>query len=172
MDITSDYTPGNVSGLPDFMPKFGNRMKLAAGYDKMSWHGRGPHPTYEDQKLERVGIYSSTVADEWVEYSRPKENGYKTDVRWVEMTNTNGKGLKFTGAPLISFGASHYTRENMESSRYSFELEPQNSIFLNIDLKQGGVGGYNSWSPRAFPERGFRFNNEPMRYLFRIEPIR
>ncbi|MEX0685118.1 MAG: glycoside hydrolase family 2 TIM barrel-domain containing protein [Balneolales bacterium] len=172
VDVISDYEPGSVEGLPDFMPRFGNLMQLAPGFDKMQWYGRGPNPTYEDQKLERVGIFSSTVADEWVEYSRPQENGYKTDVRWVKMTNSNGLGIKFTGDPLIDFGASHYTRQELENSRYSFEMEAQERVFLNIDYKQMGVGGYNSWSPRAFPVPEYRVNNEPMRYLFRIEPVR
>ena len=33
-------------------------------------------------------MYRSTVDDEWVDYSRPQENGNKTDVRWVALTNS------------------------------------------------------------------------------------
>ena len=30
---------------------------------------------------------------EWVEYMRPQENGNKTDVRWVKLTNAAGVGI-------------------------------------------------------------------------------
>ncbi len=171
IEVTTDYHPGHVEGLPDFMPRFGNRMELAAGFNEMKWYGRGPNPTYVDRKVERVGVYRSTVAEEWIDYSRPQENGYKSDVRWVKMTRADGKGLKFTGNPLIGFGAAHYTREDMENSRYSFEMQPRESIFLNIDNKQMGVGGYDTWSSRGFPDVDYRVNNEPIKYRYRIEPI-
>lgn len=106
-----------------------------------------------------------------MDYPKLQENGYKTDVRWVKMVKTNGLGLKFTGDPLIGFGATHYSREEMENSRYTFEMEPRQKIFLNIDYKQGGVGGYDVWSPNAFPTDEFRVHNESMSYKFRIEPV-
>ena len=63
---------------------------MSAGLERIAWYGRGPAETYIDRAFERVGVYSSTVADQWVEYSRPQENGNKTDVRWVELTNARG----------------------------------------------------------------------------------
>ena len=38
-----------------------------------------------DRQFERVGVYESTVDQEWVEYMRPQENGNKTDVRWIAL---------------------------------------------------------------------------------------
>ncbi len=172
VDVTTEYMPGPAGSVPGYMPRFGNRMKLAPGFDTIAWYGRGPHPTYADRNVERVGINHSTVAQEWVDYSRPQENGNKMDVRWVTMTDNDGTGLKFTGAPLINFSAAHYSREEMETSRYTFEMEPLKSVFLNIDLKQMGVGGYNSWTARALPEKDFRIRNEPMKYTYRMEPVR
>lgn len=64
----------------------------------MVWEG--PNPTYIDQNVERIGIYKSTVKDEWVEYSKPQENGNKVDVRWIEFTNDTGTGVRFTADSL------------------------------------------------------------------------
>ncbi len=172
IDITTEYEPGEVTGLPDFMPRYGNRLKLSPGFDRIEWYGRGPRSSYEDRKVERVGIYRSTVTNEWVDYSRPQENGYKTDVRWVTFTDSGGTGVRFTGDPLIGFGAKHYDRNEMESVRYTYEMEARRSIFVNIDYKQMGVGGYDSWSPRSFPVPEFRVKNESMSYRYRIEPVR
>jgi len=93
------------------------------------------------------------------------------EVRWITFTNENGLGIRFHGDSLISTSASHYNRDDMERSRYSWQMESRKSIFVNIDYKQMGVGGINSWSPRALPEPGFRVRNEPMSYSYRIEPI-
>ena len=50
-----------------------------------------------DRQFERIGVYRSTVDKEWVEYMRPQENGNKTDVRWVKLTNAEGVGLMAVG---------------------------------------------------------------------------
>ncbi|MGM0531427.1 MAG: glycoside hydrolase family 2 TIM barrel-domain containing protein, partial [Bacteroidota bacterium] len=170
IDVSVEYTPGEKE-MPEMMPRFGTEMVVAPGYDNLEWYGPGPHPTYADRNLEPVGIYRSTVSDEWVEYSRPQENGYKTDVRWVKLVNDKGHGLKFSGFPLIGVGAQHYTKEEIGRADYSFQLTHRPQIYLNIDYKQMGVGGYNSWSPHAYPVDEYRVHNEPMSYTYRIEPI-
>ena len=172
IDVTTDYNPGEVNNLPEFMPRFGNIMELASGYDHITWFGPGPNPTYIDRNVEKVGLYRSTVSDEWIDYSRPQENGYKIDVRWITITDSEGNGLKFSGDPLIGFGATHFTREDMQNSRYTHEMQPRESIFLNIDYKQMGLGGFTAWNPLAFPMEKFRVNNEPMQYRYRITPVR
>ena len=76
------------------MPRFGLELVASPGLERLSWYGRGPAETYSDRAFERVGVYTSTVGREWVEYARPQENGNKTDVRWVELTNEQGIGLQ------------------------------------------------------------------------------
>lgn len=171
IDVKSSFTPGEKT-LPEFMPRFGNRMTISPEYDKIEWYGPGPNPTYPDRNVEKTGVYKSTVADEWIEYSKPQENGYKTDTRWLKLTNSAGKGLKFSGTPLIGFNASHFTREEIENSRYSFQMIPHSKVYLNIDKGQMGVGGYDSWSMRGLPVEEFRIRTEAMDYHYRIEPVR
>ena len=72
------------------MPRFGTELVVSAGLENLAWYGRGPKETYIDRQFERVGVYRSTVDDEWVDYSQPQENGNKTDVRWVALTNAQG----------------------------------------------------------------------------------
>ena len=68
-----------------------------ARLENITWYGRGPQETMIDRNFERIGVYSSTVDKEWVEYMRPQENGNKTDVRWVKLTNADGIGLMAIG---------------------------------------------------------------------------
>ena len=170
VDVQMDYTPGEKE-LPPFMPRFGTRMTLAPGYNQMIWYGPGPEPTYSDRNVAKVGVYRSTVDDEWTDYSRPQENGYKTNVRWVKLLNEKGQGLKFSGDPLIGVGAAHYKREAISQADYSFELTSNPQIYLNIDYKQMGVGGTDSWSENAYPTPEHRVQNEPISYRYRIEPV-
>jgi beta-galactosidase len=171
IDIITKYTPGTDGDVSNRIPRFGNRMELSPGFDQVTWFGRGPDPTYADRKLEKVGVYSSSVSEDWVEYSRPQENGNKEDVRWISFTDSTGFGIKFTADSLISSSASHYHRDDMERSRYRWQMEARQSVFVNIDHQQMGVGGINSWSPRALPEPGFRVLNGEMHYKYRIEPL-
>lgn len=171
IDVTNVYTPNEGNNPFRLMPRFGNQLELSAGFDALQWYGRGPNPTYVDQNVERVGIYESTVSEEWVEYSKPQENGNKVDVRWIEFTNDTGIGVRFTADSLLSTSASHYLRDDMERSRYTWQMEARKSVFVNIDYRQMGVGGINSWSSRAMAEPGFRVINEPMEYTYRISPI-
>ena len=62
-------------------------------FDHITWYGRGPEPTYSDRKQAPLGLYSGSVAEQYVSYSRPQENGNKVDVRWVAVTSSSGSGL-------------------------------------------------------------------------------
>jgi beta-galactosidase len=88
--VEASYQPGkeNLS----MMPRFGTELLAAPGLENLTWYGRGPKETMIDRQFERIGVYQSTVDAEWVEYMRPQENGNKTDVRWVALTNPQGTG--------------------------------------------------------------------------------
>ena len=100
------------------MPRFGLEFIASPGLENLWWLGRGPAETYGDRAFERVGVYNSTVGREWVEYSRPQENGNKIDVRWVELTNTQGYGLRAEGLSLLSVSARHVSSADIESAAY------------------------------------------------------
>ncbi|MEN8230907.1 MAG: beta-galactosidase domain 4-containing protein, partial [Bacteroidota bacterium] len=169
VDVTCSYKAGEMK-LP-IVPRLGTNMVVSPGYENLEWYGPGEYPTYIDRNVEKVGVYSSTVAGEWVDYSRPQENGYKSDTRWFKLTNNEGKGLLFTADSLIGFGASHYERNNIKESSYSFELTAHPEIFLNVDHKQMGLGGTTSWGHRALPLKDYRINNQDYSFSYRISPL-
>ena len=167
--ITSTYKAGKKE-LP-MLPRAGTSMILNATYHNLSWYGHGEKPTYKDRQIEKVGIYHSTVDKEWVEYSRPQENGYKADTRWASFTNDKGTGILIKGQPWFGFGASHYTKTNIQESDYAFELVKHPDVFLNIDKEQMGVGGTNSWNKNAYPLEPYRINNTDYSFSFTMSPI-
>ena len=167
--VSIDYKPNTK--IKKMLPRFGTQMVIAEGFDKIEWYGRGPLPTYYDRDFERIGIYNSTVSKEWVEYSRPQENGNKTAVRWITLLNENGLGLKITGEKLLSVGVKNFTVEDIESADYSFKMKKRDEIFLNVDMKQMGVGGTTSWGITAWPLEQYRILNKEYSYKYKISPI-
>jgi beta-galactosidase len=71
--VEQAYAPGRRAVA--MMPRVGTALVVAAGLDQMTWYGRGPQPTYVDRAFERVGVYSSAVADQWIEYASRRRTG-------------------------------------------------------------------------------------------------
>ncbi|MBN2318737.1 MAG: DUF4981 domain-containing protein [Acidobacteria bacterium] len=168
--VECSYAP-DKENIP-MMPRFGTELILSPGLENIEWYGRGPAPTYIDRNYEKVGVYRSTVDKEWNEFSEPQENSNKAEVRWVALTDKDGIGLLAVGDPLLSVGAYHYPKNRIEEAKYAFKLDRDPHIYLNLDLKQMGVGGVDSWSGRAFPLSEYRIDgNQPISYRYRLTPI-
>lgn len=56
------------------------------------------------------------------------------------------------GQPLIDVSAWPYTMEDLEKAGHINELPRRENITVNVDYKQMGVGGDNSWGARTHPE--------------------
>jgi beta-galactosidase len=168
--VEASYRPGR-SGVA-MMPRFGTELVVASGFENISWYGRGPAPTYIDRNYEKVGVYKSTVDEQWNEFAQPQENSNKVDVRWVALTNAKGVGLVAVGAPLLGVSAYHYSEREIDEAVYAFKLTRHPQVFLNLDLKQMGVGGVNSWSEDAWPLPPYRIPaDQPYSYKYRLSPL-
>jgi hypothetical protein len=103
-----------------FLPRLGFQLTLPEGYEQFTWYGRGPHENYSDRNAGApIGIYSGSVDDQYVPYIVPEENGNKTEVRWVALTNPQGTGLLAVGDPLLEVSAHHFTTENLTTARHT-----------------------------------------------------
>lgn len=168
--VDSSYQPG--AGKLPMMPRFGNELVAAPGLENITWYGRGPNETMIDRQFERIGVYSSTVDKEWVEYMRPQENGNKTDVRWVKLTNADGVGLMAIGAHPLNVTARHYSKDDMERAGYTFQMKRHPETYLNLDWKEMGAGGIDSWSANAWPMSPYRIpSDQAYSYRYRLTPI-
>jgi hypothetical protein len=124
------------------LPRVGLTMRLPAGFEQFTWYGRGPHENYIDRNAGApVGLYRSSVADQYVPYIMPQENGNKTDVRWLTLTNEAGAGLLVVGKPYLEASISHFTAADLYRAYHTYELIRQAETILNLDYKQCGLGG-------------------------------
>jgi len=155
------------------MMRLGMQMQISKAFDKVRWYGRGPHETYEDRKSgAAVGLYDMNSTDLAVDYVRPQENGNRTDVRWVLFSNSEGNGFKVIGMPLMNFSAWPYTQKQLEKAEHTIDLpEKVDSFTVNLDYKQMGVGGNNSWSKNSRPLKKYRLQSKPYSYDLEIMPF-
>ena len=165
--------------------RMGMNLVMPRKYDRITWYGRGPHESYWDRKTSAfVDLYSGPVADQYWPYIRPQENGNKEDVRWMAITNSDGTGLLFTGMPLIAVSAHHNIMEDFESpertdgrhrdgikpvNRHTVDVRERDLTSINIDYRQMGVGGDDSWGALTHPE--YRLTEKSYSYSFRISPV-
>lgn len=174
LQITGSFLPGEAP-LPE-MPRLGMQMEIPGAYDNFTWYGRGPHESYADRKSSAlIGRYSSEVAAQYHPYIRPQENGNKTDVRWLSLTNEQGQGLLIRGAAPLSCNAQFYSTEDFDIGPFSkpfkhtYELEPAENITLNVDHRQMGLGGDDSWG--AHPHNAYKIFPVAATYSFTIEIV-
>ena len=159
--------------LPDVpeLPRFGVQFQIPYLYKNMSWYGRGPQETYQDRKTGAAfGIFEGLIYDQAYPYIFPQETGNKTDVRWVTFTNDNGKGIKITGLPQIDVTAIFYTPEMIERSTHHYQLRNMPFFNVQVDYKQRGVGGNNSWGLKPLDEYRM-FGGVNYKYSFMILPV-
>jgi beta-galactosidase len=162
--------------LPE-LPRFGMRMQMPQEYDQINYYGRGPWENYNDRNTASfIGKYNQKVEDQYADtYIRPQESGYKTDVRWFELTNSAGTGIKVSGTQPICFSAINHSTEDLDpgltkKQQHPTDLKPRKEVYLHIDLKQRGVGGDNSWG--AYPHSQYLLLDKKYTYSYSIKLIK
>jgi len=151
------------------LPRFGMQMAILGRYSTVAYLGRGPYENYWDRHTgSAVGLYRGSVEEMTHVYTRPQENGNRTDVRWLTLTDGKGAGLLAVGMPLLSVSAWPYSMEDLEKAMHINELPHRDFITLNLDYRQMGVGGDDSWGARPHPE--YTLPAKPYSYRFRLKP--
>ncbi|MGO4771289.1 glycoside hydrolase family 2 TIM barrel-domain containing protein [Flavobacterium sp. W22_SRS_FK3] len=163
--------------LPE-LPRFGMRLILNGTYDNLYYYGRGPWENYSDRNTASfIGEYSDNVINQYTRtYIRPQEAGYKTDVRWLTLTNSNGQGIKIQGQQPIGFSALNIATEDLDpgkskSQRHpsDLDLDSKEAVYLHLDYKQRGVGGDNSWG--SLPHDPYRLLDKKYSYSYVISLV-
>ena len=161
--------------MPDLF-KFGMTMNLAGEFDQVEYYGRGPIENYSDRNSSQfLGVYKSTVADQYYPYIRPQENGNKTDVRWWRVTNADGKGLEFRSDAPLSMSSLNYATADLDEGPqkhnvHAGDLTPRPYTVVHIDKVQYGLACVNSWG--ATPLEPYKLHYGDYSYSFVIKPVR
>lgn len=167
--VRVDYQLRVYDSLPN-IPRVGMSCGIHSHLNQIQWYGKGPHENYVDKRYgANVGIYQLPVHDFLEPYVNPQEHGNRTDVRWMYLSDGT-KGLGVVADSLLSMSAWPYTAENIQNANHTNELKDAGFITLNIDLKQMGVGGNDSWSDVAKPLEKYQIPAQNYHYSFYLIP--
>ncbi|MBR5706580.1 MAG: DUF4981 domain-containing protein [Bacteroidaceae bacterium] len=161
--------------MPDLF-KFGMTMNMACEFDQVEFYGRGPVENYSDRNSSQfLGVYKSSVADQYYPYIRPQENGNKTDVRWWRVTNADGLGLEFYSDAPLSMSSLNYATADLDEGPnkhnvHAGDLTPRPYTVVHIDKAQYGLACVNSWG--ATPLEEYKLHYGDYSYRFVIKPLR
>lgn len=174
LGIDCHFIPGKKS-LPE-IPRLGMTLTLDGNYNKMKWYGRGPGESYMDRKsASLIGLYESTVWEQYHPYVRAQETGNHTDVRWLSLTDEEGHGVMVRGRELMNVGAWNFPQSEIEyipasiENRHGGSIEQKDIVTLNIDHLMMGVGGDNSWGAQVHPE--YTISPKEYEYHFSLKAI-
>ena len=181
---------GNLASVGT-LPRFGMEFAMPGEYSVFEFFGKGPFENYCDRNsAAMMGHYVQRVEDQYHwGYVRPQESGTKTELKWVKVTDDNGKGLMITSDVKFSASALPLSRRQLDLSltggerkengdvRHSLDLkklacEGERSLgktYVNFDLKQMGVACVNSWG--AWPREEHLVKGDAFTFRFIISPV-
>lgn len=179
-DVDYKFTPdgcvtlcfdGDVIEKCPILPKVGYRLFMPSENESVSYFGFGPREAYVDRyKSQRLGLWNTTVTDNFEHYIRPQENGAHYGTRFAEVYS-NAAGLRFEpfGMEHFSFNAQHFTAQMLEDTKHDFELEPLNDTVVSLDWRMTGISEAEYHND---PERALRrIDEKKLNFGFVIRPF-
>ena len=141
-----------LEALPD-LPELGMLMTVDPEFSTLRWYGEGPEESSVDRRGgARLDVYERDVTTALTPYLRPQEAGSRTGVRWAEVTDQRGVGLRLDSAGTadgMEFSALPWTPFEIENAEHHTELSPIHRTVLRPALMRRGVGGDDSWGART-----------------------
>lgn len=153
---SASMLPGSTSAA--IAPRFGMALIVSDSFSNVRFFGRGPLENYCDRKQSQfVGEYLMPVNVMGWCYSHPQENGLRTDLRWIRLTDNAGHGLEIKSRNLFSASASHMGDTS----------ETVHGVRLCLDSAQMGVGDYVNGGeyPQTFSDTRVFFRNLDFSFL-------
>jgi beta-galactosidase len=159
--------------LPDELTdlaRVGTVLEVVSGPEELRWFGSGPHETYPDRKRGGlVGTWRSTVTDQYVPYIRPQENGGHSDVRWLELTDAGGAGLRIELDEPRQVSVTHLRGAELAAATHDIDVVPVAETVIHIDAAHRGLGTA-SCGPDTLPE--YRLDGGTYRWAWTLRDLR
>ncbi len=152
------------------LARVGVAFEAVAGLERTAWYGRGPVESYPDRwHGAPVARWSATVADEYVPYVKPQENGGHVDVRWLELSDGNGRGFRITSDRPRQVSATHFRAEDLAGAKHDVELTPRAETVVYLDAAHRGLGTA-SCGPDTLPQ--YLVGPGTYRWSWALTPLR
>ena len=136
VDLEATYT---VTGAN--LRRIGMAMQFNPQLSQTRYYARGPWDNTVDRKQGAdLGIYSQSVRDFHIDYARPQTSGDRQDLRWLELTDAEGQGIR-----IETEGEVHLTLDNWDDATkhqytHQWDMPASERIHANFDAAQRGIG--------------------------------
>lgn len=160
--VTGDYAPLDSTVKVGELPRIGVRFRMPVEMDQVAYLGRGPEENYSDRNRgSMVDFYHTTAENMYYPYVRPQENGHRTDVRRLSISNKAGHGLRVIADDKIEFNALRNSVEDFDTEEnvnrpYQWQNFSAKEIAERDDAKARNVKPrqthINDIQPRDFVE--------------------
>lgn len=139
IEIANSFTPKGE--LPE-LPRLGIVMSLNQNLEQFEWYGHGPYENYSDRKESSpIGLYHSTVTEQYIPYPRPQDTGNKENVQWMKLTDKQGKGVQINcTSGSMSASALHFTAADLDAASHAYLLKSRKETVLSLDAIMLGLG--------------------------------
>ena len=140
IDFHATFSP---EGELPTLPCLGISLALPSSFKNIKYYGRGPADNYPDRTMSaHIGLYSSTVDQQYFHYPRPQDGGNHMQTAFVELSdsqNNKTASVICTDKP-FAFSAITVSVQQLANTKHDCELQPEDRVFLNIDTEVLGIG--------------------------------
>ena len=167
VQLTHHVEPlGDMRALP-YLPRIGLQLRVPAAFDTFGWYGRGLVENYRDrQDGTPIGVWSTSVDEQFVDYLRPQDHGNHTDVRWVALAGDDGGLLVAGDAQPIEASVTGY--DHLDRAPYPHMLVRNDGWnTLHVDHAVTGVGD----TPNSVGEQYRVVADRPYDYTLTLRPL-
>lgn len=151
--IDTDFRPD--AQMPD-IPRIGYQGRIPSTVPVCKWYGRGPHENYVDRKSGAwTTVHDGIVPMMFHRYVDPQESGNRSEIRWFQLSDPMGRNamrVDATGESLLETAVYPCGADDITLAMHSVEFPKRAFFTLNVDHRQAGVGGTDSWGALALPQ--------------------
>ena len=171
----------DAGGLSEaqYLFRFGMRFAMPGQYSDLDFFGLGPWENYADRhSAALLGRYRQRVEEQYhYGYPRAQESGTHTGMRWLNILDETGFGLKLCAPTPFSASALPFSLEDLDTHVHSLELKAKahenersrGTTYVHMDLAQMGVGGITSWG--TWPLKEYLLPAKPYDFVFTLSPV-
>ena len=130
------------------LPRLGIQLEMPKSFDNVKYYGLGNQVNYPDfREHAYTGVYEARVSEFREDYIKPQESAVRCDVRYAEITNDNGIGLRFAAIEKpFALSVNHYTPQQCAKTMHREDLVDMDTTCINLDCDIMGAGS-NSCGP-------------------------
>ncbi len=152
------------------LPRIGKTLELRPDLGVVRYYGRGEKESYPDMKAHtRIGTFTEegNFGEKMIV---PQNSGERCDVRWAEITDREGTGLRITAEDRpFGLNVNRYNEKDIAKWKHIIDYRDKDATYVNVDGYLCGVGS-NSCGP--LPQEQYRIpRQKEYEYSFMISPI-